>query len=292
MSENRQVVADVRRLEAVAGSPSRTVVQRFEHAPTQDHDRFHVHDRMELLYFTSSSGYVIDDVHHVSEGDVVVVPAGVRHRVTSGLVTGWYATFDADGLGDAGSVMSGRWWMHPLLRELSVGEVVASPVLSVAEEDRARWDARFKAMADELDEQPKGWTAAVRGHLLTLGVDLDRLALAGGAPSVADGHDLVSSVFEAIDATFGGDCSLAYVAGAVGYDRTYVAAVIKSQTGRSVGEWITERRMAEARTLLAGRDDIARVAKAVGFSDAGYFTRRFRQMHGVTPSEWRRWQHA
>jgi AraC family transcriptional regulator, transcriptional activator of pobA len=56
-----------------------------------------------------------------------------------------------------------------------------------------------------------------------------------------------------------------------------------------VQQWITERRMREARRLLADTDlTMSEVAHRVGYRDAGYFVRRFRAAHSVTPLAWRR----
>ena len=53
-------------------------------------------------------------------------------------------------------------------------------------------------------------------------------------------------------------------------------------------EWIIERRMAEARKLLAETDlPVAEVARRVGVSDPGYFSRLFGRAHGTSPRKWR-----
>jgi AraC family transcriptional regulator, transcriptional activator of pobA len=52
--------------------------------------------------------------------------------------------------------------------------------------------------------------------------------------------------------------------------------------------WITERRMAEARSLLLSTDASAeQVAAAVGDADPACFNRRFRAVHGRSPGAWR-----
>jgi AraC-like DNA-binding protein len=69
----------------------------------------------------------------------------------------------------------------------------------------------------------------------------------------------------------------------------YVTTVVRRKTGRTVLEWIVERRMAEARRLLAQTDlAVEEVSRRVGYGDAGYFVRSFRRIHSVTPLGWRR----
>jgi AraC-like DNA-binding protein len=60
--------------------------------------------------------------------------------------------------------------------------------------------------------------------------------------------------------------------------------VVRRRTGRTVQEWIIERRMSEARVLLGGTDlPISEIARRVGVADAGYIARLFRTIHGVSP---------
>ncbi|MEO1447250.1 MAG: helix-turn-helix transcriptional regulator, partial [Cyanobacteria bacterium J06635_11] len=52
--------------------------------------------------------------------------------------------------------------------------------------------------------------------------------------------------------------------------------------------WIIERRMVTARQLLKETaQSIKKIAETAGYADAGYFTRQFRQLHGMTPKKWR-----
>jgi AraC-like DNA-binding protein len=56
-----------------------------------------------------------------------------------------------------------------------------------------------------------------------------------------------------------------------------------------VQQWLTERRMQEARRLLTETDlTVAAIAHRVGYLDVSYFIRRFRAEHQITPALWRR----
>ncbi len=68
----------------------------------------------------------------------------------------------------------------------------------------------------------------------------------------------------------------------------HLTTVVRRRTGRTVQEWIIERRIAEARRLLAETDlPVAEVARRVGVPDPGYFSRLFRRAHGASPRKWR-----
>lgn len=98
----------------------------------------------------------------------------------------------------------------------------------------------------------------------------------------------LSAVFDFIEANYQQSINLTDVAQAVGYSPAYLTNLAQSQTGRTVKAWIIERRMAQARQLLVSTaKSIKQIADSIGYADAGYFTRQFRKLHGVTPQVWR-----
>lgn len=98
----------------------------------------------------------------------------------------------------------------------------------------------------------------------------------------------LANVFQFIEAHFHQPISLNDVAQAVGYSPAYLTNLVQTHTGHTVKQWIIERRMAQARQLLTDTDQSIRaIAEESGYGDAGYFTRQFRQFHGVSPQLWR-----
>ena len=98
----------------------------------------------------------------------------------------------------------------------------------------------------------------------------------------------LSAVFRFIEENFHRSINLSDVAQNAGYSAAYLTNLVQSETGRSIKQWIIERRMAEARMLLKQtQQSVRQIAEASGYSDAGYFTRQFRQFHDTTPQAWR-----
>jgi AraC family L-rhamnose operon transcriptional activator RhaR len=63
---------------------------------------------------------------------------------------------------------------------------------------------------------------------------------------------------------------------------------LREETGMSVGQTISRRRLDQAMKLLRNRTlPIGEVASAVGIDDQNYFSRWFRQKAGQTPTRWR-----
>ncbi len=96
-------------------------------------------------------------------------------------------------------------------------------------------------------------------------------------------------VLKFIDENLQQDISLNDTAAAAFLSPNYLSQLLKKQTGMAYVEWLTARRMERAQHLLAHTSErISAVANAVGFTDEAYFTRRFRQQLGQSPSQYRK----
>lgn len=98
---------------------------------------------------------------------------------------------------------------------------------------------------------------------------------------------LAASVAELINASYSDPgLSLPYISQKVGYAANYLSTVFKKNTGISVVQYITQRRMLEAKRLLTERSmQVNQVCQRVGYSNPFYFSRRFKQFYGFAPSE-------
>ena len=82
--------------------------------------------------------------------------------------------------------------------------------------------------------------------------------------------------------------SLSDAAEAVGLTPTYLAHLVKKETGRTFLELLTERRLDRAKELIVHTAlPISKIAESAGFGDFAYFTRRFKQLTGLSPSRYR-----
>ena len=71
--------------------------------------------------------------------------------------------------------------------------------------------------------------------------------------------------------------------------QTSFRRLFKAHTGKSPSDYMRELRMTSAaRMLLTSDREIAEIGYQVGFSDANYFSRTFRQVFGVSPHQYRR----
>lgn len=69
----------------------------------------------------------------------------------------------------------------------------------------------------------------------------------------------------------------------------YLNEAVKSATGLSVGEYIRAQVITNARRLLAHTSmTVQEVGEALGYDDYSYFSRLFRKMSGMTPTDFRK----
>jgi AraC-like DNA-binding protein/mannose-6-phosphate isomerase-like protein (cupin superfamily) len=263
-----------------------------------DHPRVrlgvHRHRDLELLYFVRGGGRhrVADHCWSARAGDVVLVAPVAQHDLsTVGKAQGWALEFSIEGLGGlaGGDAPLLLWHANPLLHAFLAAEAdPAAGHFQVPRGERHSWSARLRQLDTELRGRRAGYREAVESHLMLILVDLARLAddIAGSFRAQRD--PLLADVFALIESRYRDDITLTSIAGELGYSPAYLTHLVREKTGRTVADWITHRRMAEARKLLADTDLTAQqVAWGVGYQDPAYFSRRFRKVHGTAPSAWR-----
>jgi AraC family transcriptional regulator, transcriptional activator of pobA len=202
---------------------------------------------------------------------------------------GWGVFFLPEVLGPqtAGAFLS--WRAHPLLFPFVRGAAGGAQRLKIPPAERHSWSERLSALDLELSQRHDGYREAVLAHLTLLLVGVSRLAVDVVGELRLNNEPLLAEVFGFIEDRYRKPISLKDVARAVSLSPGHLTTVVRRKTGRTVQEWIAERRMAEARRLLVQTDlAVEEVGRRVGYVDAGYFVRSFRHAHGVTPLGWRR----
>ncbi len=99
---------------------------------------------------------------------------------------------------------------------------------------------------------------------------------------------VANGIYSYIQENYREDISLQDVAGAMGYSDAYFCKIFKQCFNRNFTGFLTEFRVAKAKTLLGDpRENIKDVCVQAGFRDSNYFARVFKRSTGITPSEYR-----
>lgn len=109
------------------------------------------------------------------------------------------------------------------------------------------------------------------------------VARGGLAPAVR------KRVSDYIDANLDQPIALTDLAAAAELSTFHFARMFKRSTGESPQDHVLRRRIQHAKALIAvGRDPLADIAQACGFSGQSHFTARFRGLTGITPGQYQR----
>ena len=262
------------------GTPPVSVLRLDKHSP-DDTNHPHIHDFPLLAYVGEDNAAYV-----VAPGQTIDTSA---IRTPSSSIT---VFFDPAALAGGEHSPWSTWHAHPLLSPFLHGRPDGVLRVDLPAEHSAQWERTIIAIETETTARQDGYRQAALAYLTLLLIDLARLTADVVGELRNRGEPLLATVFEVIDRQHTEALSLRDVANIVGITPGHLTTVVRRRTGRTVQEWIIERRMQTARQLLASTDlPIGEIAHGVGMSDPGYFTRVFRNNHETSPREWRKkWQ--
>ena len=279
------------------GVPPVFVMRLDQEALRRVEARAHTHDFPGLVYFERSAGALTfrgretvihaGDVYLIGPNSVVDVvgdPEGLVHARGSAV----FFTPDAlEAFGAVGSELA--WRTHRLLRVFARGNADVVHLIQIPLGERRAWRDGIALIECELRERREGYREAVVAQLVLLLVSATRLAGGQGDELQGGATGLLDEVFAVIEQRFPGPLSLSDVAEAVHLSPGHLTTALRRRTGRTVQDWIVERRMTKARRLLVETQlGVAEVGRRVGYPDPTYFSRVFRRAHEQTPRAWRR----
>ena len=100
---------------------------------------------------------------------------------------------------------------------------------------------------------------------------------------------LLQRVLDRMKVDLAADLDLCTLAAESGYSRSHFLRTLRAVMGCSPHQWLTRLRVERAKTILRENSiSLIDIALDCGFSSHAHFSNRFRQLVGVTPSEYRR----
>ncbi|MBR6113696.1 MAG: helix-turn-helix domain-containing protein [Oscillospiraceae bacterium] len=108
-------------------------------------------------------------------------------------------------------------------------------------------------------------------------------------PAAASKNERIRPALEYIEAHLREPIRVSELADVCGYNRNYFQSIFKEDTGVNPGSYISRRRIALARErMMYSEATVTEVSEYLGFQSIHYFSRLFRRLCGVTPTEYMR----
>ena len=96
------------------------------------------------------------------------------------------------------------------------------------------------------------------------------------------------AILKYIEENYPKDISLRIISEEFHLNANYISQLIKSETGLTYTQYLTELRIGKAKDLLKSDSmSLAEISEAVGFNDYFYFIKKFKKAVGVTPGKYR-----
>ena len=232
-----------------------------------------------LLWFTRGQGRIT--VAGVTRGygahNAIFIPAGVMHGFEIGHQVHGTALF----FGRETDLALPRTPQHLRVRDaIPQGEL--SSILD--------------AVQREMESSKPGHERAAHHHLGLVGVWLERqLAEAAADPAAAAparpdaARKLAMRYTALLERKYRSGANVADLAAELGVTATHLTRVCNRTCGRTAHALLADRKMHEARRLLAETPlPVREVSERLGFASPAYFTRAFQGSTGKTPSGFRR----
>lgn len=239
----------------------------------------HVHFR-QFLYIRHGSGDAM------LEGATIPLTPPCVVFVPPGPIHGFRFSRDIDGLVITVMSEQARTALPPAMPEESAWIMP----LHLAQGDEAYIAETFRRIAEEYDAARPDGMAVLDAYLTTLSLLLRRHGASAAPAAAMDGAQRhVAQLMELIGRHFRQKLTAGDYARRLGMSATHLNRIVRRITGMTTHDLIIGRSIEEAkRTLALTGANIQHISDSLGFSDAAYFSRCFRQRTGLAPRDYRR----
>lgn len=246
----------------------------FPHAVMHGRVRAHGAPETIVMLCTGGAGWVEVDEGgsvRVERGDAIVLEPGIPHRYQADRADPWTI-----------------WWAHVIGEDADdfVATILdqGGPVVRLIDVYAAVQSLEEVVAALEEDETMPTLIAAA-GSAWRVLAQITASRMRGDSATKDRIRQVQEYLRNNLDTTF----SVPELAAMAGLSTSHFSALFRASAETSVTDYLKRQRSARARELLLTTTlPVAQIAAAVGYDDALYFSRQFRAVNGVSPTEFRR----
>lgn len=250
---------------------------------------FHRHEGYEIFLFLSGNVncYVEQQCFHMERGDLLVIRPGQYHRPAM-LDQSDYERITLN-------------FQDTLLQKLSTEHTDLSGFFHKAPNDSVcfvhlnheqlqQYLSLTTAMETLLTSDTFGSDLLIQSHLMQLFVLIHTAFRTSGEPTSNIMPGLIRNLLRYIDSNLSEPITLETLEREFYLNGTYISRQFKKHTGLTLRNYILERRIFHARTLLSTDLSITEVCHQSGFSDYANFIRSFTKTVGISPGKYAKQQ--
>jgi len=249
----------------------------------------HWHDHFELIYMTAGEAtfYIDRQQYEVFPGDLLIVPSGALHvgyASTEEQIEYLALVFNRSLLESPFQDPVHERYLAPYLE----GEL-RFPVDIHGFADQQRMKDILHSIIDEYERKAPAYELVVKSQVHLLFTLLARAYAPIHQEEIGIAVDRrmerIKDALLYIQSHYHEKLSLKEAARMVNLTTYHFCNVFKSATGRTFVEYVNRYRMDMAERLLREGATVTEAAGKVGYGNLNYFTRLYKQIKGITPSE-------
>ncbi len=244
----------------------------------------HSHRFWEMICCVRGNpGYLLDTRRYqIRAGDIIIVPPGVPHMpVFSEQMPSPY-------------VRDVVWVSAAMIAYMKNGypEFRCTDRPMVLTTTGTGWEylpRYFARNVREAESMKPGWEICIYGNTIQLLVHLARAVLeADGCAATDRREDLLEKVLEYIRENLSGRITLADTARQFHISESTLTHLFSHEMGMGFYRCVTQRRLAEAKSRIAGGLSMEETGRSVGFAEYSAFYRAFKAEYGISPMQYRK----
>lgn len=243
----------------------------------------HWHSNIELIYIAEGSYEIFGEEQNYTAhaGSLCICPPMIPHciRATTDKSEYWSMHFTPELI----TMPEGHFFQTEFVKPLQDGALLMPKFLPPEQVNGKMRDALSSVVFGK-----ENWER-FQGIMFLCTQLLPLCSRSQAHLSIPQGHPAVLECMQYIITNYASKLTLEELAAHVHLHPNYLCSLFKKDCGQSVFDVLTHQRIYAARKLLVqSRMTVAQIAESVGFNNADFFCRKFKQIIGVTPSAYRK----
>lgn len=264
-------------------------IERIDHVNHYNPRHFHRHDYFEIFLFREGGG-----IHHIDFG-ALSIESGSIHFVTPGQVhlleravksSGFVILFSADFFAITPE-NNDFLFQYPLFYHKT-----GTPSLILPPEEFAQLINYVEAMIGELNNQNSQRKRILQSYLHIFLYRCQHWIEKQHGSEKTTGPSLCLQLQISIEKHYKQLHQVADYAKLLFVTARQLNSAAQKHVGKHVAQLVQERLLIEAKRLLSFTDrQVGDIADSLGFEDLAHFSKFFKRLTGLSPTEWRQKQH-